>query len=294
MANAATKLKEINRKDLARAAKERVKKRRFLKRPKALAFPLNAERQYLRYIMKLDLAMIDLVKKTLLPELSRILAEAEKRRPAFDSISLDEYDYSLEVEKLMDLIKTNYADLYSDAEISAFLLRIARAVADQNGKALGRVFVDVLGVDIFKTEPWLVGEMQSFVTQNVSLIKTLPSKFFPAIEQKVFNAARIGLSYRELLSDLRKEFNTTRFQAERIARDQIGKFNGQLTQLRQRQAGIDKYIWRTMRDERVRSEHKSREGKIFSWNKPPEDGHPQEPIMCRCYAEPVFDDLLNF
>ncbi|MCK5296953.1 MAG: minor capsid protein [Alphaproteobacteria bacterium] len=47
------------------------------------------------------------------------------------------------------------------------------------------------------------------------------------------------------------------------------------------------YIWRTKSDNKVRSSHAEREGKIFSWDNPPEGGHPGEAYNCRCEAEPV-------
>lgn len=45
------------------------------------------------------------------------------------------------------------------------------------------------------------------------------------------------------------------------------------------------YIWRTQRDGKVRSSHAEREGQIFSWDDPPEGGHPGEDYGCRCTAE---------
>ena len=46
------------------------------------------------------------------------------------------------------------------------------------------------------------------------------------------------------------------------------------------------YIWRTKGDDKVRSHHKEREGKIFNKHIPPEGGHPGEDYNCRCWAEP--------
>ena len=46
------------------------------------------------------------------------------------------------------------------------------------------------------------------------------------------------------------------------------------------------YIWHTVGDNRVRSRHAQRDGEIFSWNNPPEGGHPKEDWGCRCWAEP--------
>lgn len=46
-----------------------------------------------------------------------------------------------------------------------------------------------------------------------------------------------------------------------------------------------------MLDERERAHHVDREGKQFDWDNPPDDGHPGEPILCRCYAEAVFPEF---
>ena len=46
------------------------------------------------------------------------------------------------------------------------------------------------------------------------------------------------------------------------------------------------YIWRTSGDNKVRTAHAMREGKVFSWDNPPEGGHPGEAYGCRCTAEP--------
>ena len=66
-----------------------------------------------------------------------------------------------------------------------------------------------------------------------------------------------------------------------------------MTQARQMKLGIERYRWRTAGDTRVRTEHAMREGQIFSWDRPPPDGHPGQPINCRCYAEPVIEDVLK-
>ena len=98
-------------------------------------------------------------------------------------------------------------------------------------------------------------------------------------------------------------------RAKLIARDQVSKLNGEIAQLRQRNIGIERYYWRTMTDERVRPEHQSMDGLMCRWDDPsvysadkgktwkPRTGdmvrlHPSEDYQCRCYADPVFDELL--
>lgn len=50
------------------------------------------------------------------------------------------------------------------------------------------------------------------------------------------------------------------------------------------------YKWRTKGDGKVRWEHASREGQIFSVEKPPKGGNPGAEYGCRCWAEPLPDD----
>lgn len=54
------------------------------------------------------------------------------------------------------------------------------------------------------------------------------------------------------------------------------------------------YIWRTRRDGKVRSSHAEREGQVFSWDDPPEGGHPGEDYGCRCTAEPYLPQTSEF
>jgi SPP1 gp7 family putative phage head morphogenesis protein len=97
-----------------------------------------------------------------------------------------------------------------------------------------------------------------------------------------------------------EEFGFARSRAKLIARDQTSKFNGSLNRIRQQQAGITEYRWSTSHDERVRGNpdgkypnarpsHWAREDKVFAWDKPPSDGHPGEPINCRCVALAVLN-----
>ena len=47
------------------------------------------------------------------------------------------------------------------------------------------------------------------------------------------------------------------------------------------------YIWRTQGDGKVRPSHAGRNGQTFSWDDPPDGGHPGEAPNCRCSAEEV-------
>ncbi|WP_431023800.1 phage minor head protein [Halomonas sp. H5] len=58
-------------------------------------------------------------------------------------------------------------------------------------------------------------------------------------------------------------------------------------------AGITHYRWSSAGDERVCENCRANDGKIFSWNDPPQTGHPgevkccTEKSGCRCVAAPL-------
>jgi hypothetical protein len=50
------------------------------------------------------------------------------------------------------------------------------------------------------------------------------------------------------------------------------------------------YTWRTAGDRKVRDAHASLNGRMFSWTRPPEHGHPGTEPNCRCWSEPYYGD----
>lgn len=290
--SAANKIRRASLVELRRAARAKVGggKRRLPRAPR-LVWPGALERKYRKAMAKLVEAMAHLVERRLEVAYPQVVTSAQAARPTADHARADAYGD--EIGKLMSLVRTGFFGEYTDAKLAELAAEIARAVATDNKRQLGGVFKSVLGVDVFQAEPWLNAEVGAFVTQNVGLIRSLSTSYFDRIERLVYDGARRGVSWQDLKADLRDATPATRARAELIARDQVGKFNGQLAELRQTQAGVDKYRWRTSLDERVRNSHAAREGKVFAWSDPPEDGHPGEPIQCRCYAEPVLEDLAD-
>lgn len=64
-------------------------------------------------------------------------------------------------------------------------------------------------------------------------------------------------------------------------------FAGLINQLRQQDLGIERYIWRSQDDAKVRDSHAEYDDRVFRWDQPPAGGHPGQAHNCRCYAEPV-------
>lgn len=174
--------------------------------------------------------------------------------------------------------------------------RMAREVGNQvaawNRGQVDRQMRSGIGVGLPTLEPSVLTAVRAFAADNASLIESLGARTVRDVERVVFNGFRRGLRFETIAQQIQERRSVSRSRAELIARDQVASLNAELTQLRQVSMGVTRYRWRTVGDERVRDEHEEREGEIFEWSDPPEDGHPGEPINCRCSAEPVLEDVL--
>lgn len=216
-----------------------------------------------------------------------------------------------DIRAIFDKIKIGFARSFPESAVDRLAKNQADVVDTINHKTFRNQTKTVLGVDPVFAEPWLADEIQAFVHENASLIKTIPTEHLADIEQMVFRESRRGTSPGEIRAKIRELFGAADRSAALIARDQISKFNGRLSELRQTASGVTEYIWRTVEDGRVRSlansggysSHARLNGEKFSWKEPPvtvfkgkragETNHPGQDINCRCYAEPVLDKLIK-
>ena len=183
-----------------------------------------------------------------------------------------------------------------------WLSAVSRQEADELRKAeLDRQVRAAFGVDLLAQAPNVGRLVDGFVAENVAYIKTIPTRLHGEIETMVTRGVNSGRLHRDLARDIEERFGVAESRARLIARDQVGKFYGKVNTLRQRAMGVERFVWRTVGDERVRDEHTDREiesdpeqgGTPYSYDDPPEGELPGEPINCRCFPEPVFDDILD-
>lgn len=247
--------------------------------------------------------------------------DKRKKKPVLDSVHLDdEYDV---ISAIFNNIRVNI--LERETELTAQARREAqRAAAATNGQNLNNikeVVERVLKVDPFEYEPWLVPEARNWVTENVSLIKSVGRDYLGDVEKIIYRMVREGASLKDTRNELVKRFDVSRNRARLIARDQVSKFNGQLTHIRQVNIGVKEYEWKTVEDQRVRGNpagkypkavpsHYVMEGLKCRWDDPTiyfdkdrkkwvkrtgnmPKTHPNEEIQCRCIALPILDELLG-
>ena len=177
--------------------------------------------------------------------------------------------------------------------VTRFTVKIgmtARQISEISGQNWSEQQAVFLGVQPFRSEPWLEREIEGFVIENVNLVKDIGDQAANRLQTIVTDGTKKGLSNKALAKQITEQLGYSQNRANLIAVDQTGKFNSNLTQIRHKRAGVKEYIWSTTKDNRVRKEHQAREGKTFSYENPPADGNPGEPIRCRCVAQPVMTD----
>lgn len=254
--------------------------------------PLGLERSYIRAIKPYLETIQKAIRLTILQNLEGIMESYDINRPGTRKDAAGD-----EIKKIMEQAKFILGRDFTAEEIRRIAQKKGIETADFNEQALKKGINRVMGVDVFFSQPYLPDEIALFTSQNVNLISSIGDEAFRKVETIVYNGLQQGSSFKSIRDEIEHfvdpEVGNIRARANLIARDQIGKLNGQINFLRQNELGIERYRWQTVGDERVRDSHASKDGRIFSWDDPPADtGHPGEDFQCRCWAEPVIEDLL--
>ncbi len=137
--------------------------------------------------------------------------------------------------------------------------------------------------------------LNSAVKKNIDLINEAYKEHFDDMTAIVKKGILGGKGSNAIAEELRRETGVNESKAKFWARDQVSKFFGKTTKLRQKSAGIPGYIWRCVGGTKTRDSHLALEGTYHSWDNPPmiQSGkilrplHPGEDYNCRCWPEPA-------
>jgi SPP1 gp7 family putative phage head morphogenesis protein len=142
------------------------------------------------------------------------------------------------------------------------------------------------------------GVIQQMLDDQVDLITSLPREAGQRVQQYTQEFVAGGRRYDDLVQLIRDSGNVTTNRAALIARTETAKAQSAIVQARSQHIGSDTYIWRTVRDNAVRREHRQLEGTLQRWDAPPvaeasgERHHPGNFPNCRCFAEPVLPAVI--
>jgi len=188
---------------------------------------------------------------------------------------------------------------------------IAESMADFNSEQWNKTAKAELGVEFPVYESWWPGTKEAWQEDNYRLIQSMGADYIKRVNLATEKAVTSGMSVAQLFKKIHKINSSLKSsRINLIARDQIGKLNGQVTQARMEAVGLEMYEWSTSADERVRDSHAEMEGMICRWDDPTvysDDGgktwkprpldwvqeHPGQDIQCRCTALSYWDELIN-
>lgn len=306
----------LRRRRLAMGAGNRKKNPRVSTRGKTWLYPAALERKYRRAITLYLEPLVERAQEWLKLRLPLLLAQsAADRRDAFTD----------DLEALIQLLHSTQQELFEGGgrgNLFAVLQDLAGDVQNFNQAQMQKFMELALGTSFFADEVWVADAIRVWATDNFTLIKGLGEEFVKRINLSVSGGVQSGATAQSIMADIRNISSfISKSRAALIARDQVGKLQGTFTRSRQRNAGIDMYIWETAHDERVRGRpggkyakarpsHWAMQGKLCRWDnnavysrdggktwvaRTPEMPRaiPGSEIQCRCTALPYFDDLVN-
>jgi SPP1 gp7 family putative phage head morphogenesis protein len=287
-------------------AQRKNKPRKKFGRPPAWLYPMAIEIRYRVWLVQYVDKLKELIKQELLRFVPGLLLEADQEHHH------DAWPKNLSA--LMDKLEQSFDTMTNDPQIKAYLTNIGQKTSEWNDSQWQKTLSTVLGVDVYRPESFLGSHIESFVNQNTSLITDINKSVLTDVRRVVETGVRQGERHEDISRQILSEtdigpgvFDKVETRARLIARDQVAKLNGELTEIRQKNLGINKYIWRTAQDDRVRDAHASLDGMMCrydddtvysddggeTWQKRTSEmfiGTPGQDYQCRCYAEAVFDE----
>lgn len=263
--------------------------------------PVAIERSYKNALLDKVVDFEENIETLLIARLPSLVLQADTNLRADDFID--------DLKAIMQALAVASFTVFQNVE--SFALNFGFKIANFNEAQYKRIISATLGVNPLSNDAFLQTRLKAFARANAVLIKSIPDQLLKEVEGIAMRGLTGGASVRDMEREIAQRFKVTRARARLIARDQTGKLNAQLTEIRQVRIGVDEYIWNSVEDERVRDSHRVLDGKICKWGddsvyrEPNEKewksrtslqgyvGTPGSDYQCRCFAEPIMGDLID-
>ena len=144
--------------------------------------------------------------------------------------------------------------------------------------------------------PKLTGHMRDRIAdewgQNLDLyIKDWASKNIIKLRETIQTEAFTGRRSESLENIILQNYSVSRHKAKFLARQETSLLLSKFRETRYAEVGVKRYRWSTSHDERVRSDHRHLNSKVFDFSDPPitdtktgARNNPGEDFGCRCLA----------
>jgi uncharacterized protein with gpF-like domain len=207
-------------------------------------------------------------------------------------------------------------------DMSPLVNRILEFMLTFKEEEVAEYMQSLTGRPFYATTEWWEGTKHAWInTLNQNMAKNI-NGYVDTIREAVYTAVRENRPLDFVISSILKiNESLDEKKAAFIARDMVGKLNGEMERQLQMSVGLDGYFWQTMNDEKVRGRpggvyanaipsHWLMESKVCKWtdvsvvsydygrtwaprsaNMPYK--HPGEDWLCRCSGAPFSLSLLR-
>lgn len=129
-----------------------------------------------------------------------------------------------------------------------------------------------------------------FARAQARLITKVGRKQRQGIARIVTEAVRTGRAIKDVERDIAKQLgprdSRSRRKIKGLARNEVLTLSSNIRNERYEHAGIEKAMWLSSRDGRVRSEHAANDGKVYDVSRGINGERPGGPVGCRCTEVP--------
>lgn len=194
--------------------------------------------------------------------------------------------------------------------IDQLAMQISRSFVSRgfriNEKRASDEYQSIFGVDVARLAAGdtISQQVEVSLVENVNLIKSIQNDFINDIGKHIRDRLYAGERSTGLIQLIHERGDVTINRAKFIARDQTAKLNADLNEARNKDLGIDLYIWGGTGDARERDSHSVMNGMLCkysdptvysddmgkTWKKRKRIGgvelHPGKDYQCRCVSRP--------
>lgn len=276
------------------------------------AYPHGVEMKYFRQLKGFFKPLTDYVNKYINENLEPLLRgdSTEIRLDTIPGQSFRNMIYNL--ENWLSIYMPDIADLPTDSNNNVIFTALGKTA--EEAKAFGdkefqKIIEKGIHVSVPTSSPWWNDMKSSWAENNYTLITSNAKKYVEQINNLTEQAIVNGLSPKKLKEQIMKATEgLSEKHCKLLARDQMGKLNGNITEAQMQEIGLDLYVWSTAYDDRVRDSHALMEGLLCRWDdasvcsydngktwEPRPSGaidlHPGQDIQCRCVGLAFYPEL---
>jgi SPP1 gp7 family putative phage head morphogenesis protein len=241
------------------------------------------------------------------------LLRGDSNNVRLDAIPGDSFrDMIYNLEEWLAVYMPDISDVDEDSAGNVILASIAKT-AEEAKKFGDKEFQKSIEKGIHVNPPvasvWWNDMLKSWAEDNYTLITSNAKKYITQINVLTEQAIVNGLSPKTLKEQIKKATESLSDKhCKLLARDQMGKLNGQISQAQSQELGLELYVWSTSMDDRVRESHQLMEGLLCryddatvcsydngkTWVDRPSGAvqlHPGQDIQCRCVGSAFYPEL---